>query len=56
MNLASRGQRDLDSGPEAITDSPELAQVRRQARKVYMKSVVLAVSLSALVLMIPTWT
>jgi hypothetical protein len=53
--LASRGQRDMDTGPEAIADDVELAQVRRQARKVHVKSLVLATALVALVLMIPTW-
>lgn len=48
MALASRGQRDLDTGPEAITDAAELVQVRRQARKVHMKSLVLAAALVAL--------
>lgn len=55
MALASRGQRDLDTGPEAITDDSELAQVRRQARKVHVKSLVLTAALLALALMIPTW-
>jgi hypothetical protein len=36
--LASRGQRDMDSGSEAILDAPELAQVRRQARKVHLQA------------------
>jgi hypothetical protein len=53
--LASRGQRDLDTGPEAITDAAELVQVLRQARNVHMKSLVLAAALVALALMIPTW-
>lgn|GEM_PF-1100239 len=45
----------MDTGPEAITDAAELAQVRRQARKVHVKSLVLTAALVALVLMIPTW-
>ncbi len=53
MALASRGQRDMDAGPEAITDGAELAQVRRQARSVQLKSLLLAVTLVALVLVIP---
>lgn len=55
MALASRGQRDLDSGPETIVDSAELAQVRRQARKVHVKSLVLAVALVIVALMSPAW-
>ncbi|MBI3203026.1 MAG: hypothetical protein HYZ29_15920 [Myxococcales bacterium] len=54
MALASRGQRDLDTGPAAITDTAELSQVCRQARKVHLKSLLLATALVALVLMIPT--
>jgi hypothetical protein len=53
--LASRGQRDMDAGPEAITDGAELAQVRRQARSVQLKSLLLAAALVALVLIIPSW-
>lgn len=55
MALASRGQRDLDTGPEAIADAAELAQVRRQARKVHVKSILVAAALAALALMIPSW-
>ena len=55
MALASRGQRDMDTGREAIADASEIAQVRRQARKVHVKSLVLAAALVALILMIPTW-
>ena len=54
MGLASRGQRDMDSGMEAITDAASLAQVRRQARKVQVKSLFLASALVGLVLLIPT--
>ena len=37
MKLASRGQRDLDAGPEVIVDAAEVARVRRQAREVYIE-------------------
>ncbi|HKR07620.1 MAG TPA: hypothetical protein VJS39_00405 [Gemmatimonadaceae bacterium] len=47
MKLASRGQRDMDTGPQRI-DNGELAQLRRQARAVYAKSVVTAVILTIL--------
>ena len=50
MKLASRGQRDMDTGPQAIADAAELAQVRRQARAVYSKSFVSAAVLTALTL------
>lgn len=55
MALASRGQRDMDTGPQAIADAAELAQVRRQARRVHGHSVLLAAALVALALLIPTW-
>ena len=48
MTLASRGQRDMDTGAQAIADAAELAQVRRQARAVYLRSFVAAALLTAL--------
>jgi len=53
VGLASRGQRDLDSGAEAIADSAELAQVRAQARRVNLKSVAAAAVVTALALLPP---
>ncbi|HXI99520.1 MAG TPA: hypothetical protein VNG73_11305 [Gemmatimonadaceae bacterium] len=50
MRLASRGQRDMDSGPEEIADATEQARVQRQARVVYAKSVVTAAILTAVAL------
>ncbi|HEX6627043.1 MAG TPA: hypothetical protein VF105_03730 [Gemmatimonadaceae bacterium] len=50
MKLASRGQRDLDTGPQPIDDSAELALLRRQARAVYVKSILTAVILTVLAL------
>jgi len=49
VRLASRGLRDMDQGPESI-DSVELQQVRRQARAVYIESVITAVILTAIAL------
>jgi len=46
VRLASRGQRDLDTGPQAISDAAELTQVRRRARAVYLKSFVAAAVLT----------
>jgi hypothetical protein len=40
----------MDTGPEQISDSAELQQVRRQARAVYAKSVITAAILTALAL------
>jgi hypothetical protein len=38
---------------EKIEDEAELAQVRRQARKVYIESVVAAIAITMLVLALP---
>jgi hypothetical protein len=53
VGLASRGQRDMDSGAQAIADSAELTQVRRQARKVHVEALLVAVVLTVGVLAIP---
>jgi hypothetical protein len=50
VKLASRGQRDLDTGAQPIDDTAELTQLRRQARAVYAKSIIAAVILTALAL------
>jgi hypothetical protein len=47
--LASRGARDLDGGEESIGDQAVLAQIRRQARKVYLESFALAALVTAAV-------
>ena len=52
MKLASRGQRDLDTGPEDITDAGQLASVRRQARVVHTRSLLGAVIVMGLLLLI----
>ena len=53
MALASRGQRDMDEGAEAIEDADELRRVRAQARSVYRKAAILALALTALALLLP---
>jgi hypothetical protein len=53
VGLASRGARDMDSGEEQIEDSTELRQVRRQALKVNIESVLAAALLTVLCLLIP---
>jgi len=50
VRLASRGLRDMDQGPQPISDSDELQQVRRQARVVYAKSIITAAILTAIAL------
>jgi len=51
VKLASRGQRDLDTGPQPIADKPEVDQVRRQAQAVYIKALISAAILTALALL-----
>ena len=50
MRLASRGQRDMDRGPEQISDAEELRLVQRQARAVYVKSIIAAAVLTGIAL------
>ncbi len=40
----------MDQGPQPISDSDELKQVRRQARVVYAKSIITAAILTAIAL------
>jgi hypothetical protein len=54
VGLASRGLRDLDDGPSAVTEADVDATIRKQARRVYVLSLVTAVALTALVLALPT--
>jgi hypothetical protein len=56
VGLASRGQRDMDAGPEAISDAAELGQVRAQARKVHLEAFVAALILTGLALALPELT
>jgi hypothetical protein len=53
VGLASRGQRDMDMGPEAIVDRDELAQVRAQARTINVQALVTALAVTALALALP---
>jgi len=50
VKLASRGLRDLDTGPQEISDAAEAQQLRRQARAVYVKSIITASLLTAIAL------
>jgi hypothetical protein len=54
VGLAARNQRDLDDGPIDVTDPRELAQLERQARRVYLKSVALATAMVLAFLLVPT--
>jgi hypothetical protein len=51
VRLASRGLRDLDSGPQPIGDAEERVQIQRQARAVYVKAFVSAAILTAIALL-----
>ncbi|MBS2031848.1 MAG: hypothetical protein JST54_28385 [Deltaproteobacteria bacterium] len=53
MNLASRGLRDMDGGPESIAEAETLATVRRQARKVHLEAVAFGLVLAAVVALFP---
>ncbi|MCK6502158.1 hypothetical protein L6R53_01915 [Myxococcota bacterium] len=53
MALASRGQRDMDTGPDRIDDQAVLAQVRRQARRVHLKALALATAMVLASLALP---
>ncbi|MGZ6071431.1 MAG: hypothetical protein ACXWK8_09440 [Myxococcaceae bacterium] len=52
MSLASRGQRDMDTGAEPIADPSERARIERQARYVKLQSLTLAVVLTCLTLLV----
>lgn len=52
MRLASRGRRDLDSGPESIAEPAARHQVRGQARAVYAKALAATIALTAVALLI----
>ena len=53
MLLASRGQRDMDNGVASIGDADELAQVRRQATRVRLHTLIAAVVVTALLMLLP---
>jgi hypothetical protein len=46
VSLASRGARKFGDNEEKIEDKAELKQVRRQARRVILKGVLLAIPLT----------
>jgi len=51
--LASRGSRKLGNHEEKIEDGAELAQVRRQARRVIFRAFLVAFLLTWIVFLIP---
>ncbi len=53
MSLSARGSRQLGDAVEKIEDPRELAQVRRQASQVQLKSLLAAIPLTLLALALP---
>jgi hypothetical protein len=53
VGLASRSSRNLTDKIEKIEDEAELAQVRRQARKVNIKAFLAAIALTLIALVLP---
>jgi len=53
VGLASRSSRNLTDKIEKIEDEAELAQVRRQARKVSIKAFWTAIALTLITLALP---
>ena len=53
MGLASRSSRNITGQEEKIEDQAELAQVKRQARRVNIKSLVAAIVLTLIALALP---
>lgn len=53
MGLAARGSRQLGDQVEKIEDPAELAQVRRQARQVQIKALLVAIPLTLMALALP---
>jgi hypothetical protein len=51
--LAARGTRDMDAGQEQVDDPAALRQINRQARKVFVESILGAALLTALALVLP---
>jgi hypothetical protein len=49
---AARSQRNMDSGPERLVDPRALALVRRQAARVWMRSVVASLVLTGIVVLL----
>jgi hypothetical protein len=52
VRLSALGQRDMDTGAVPIDDPVELAHVRRQARKVHVQSVAVALLLTAVAVVV----
>ncbi|HTA92187.1 MAG TPA: hypothetical protein VK745_21555 [Polyangiaceae bacterium] len=51
--LVAKKARNMDLGDEPVSDESEMQQLRAQAKKVYVQSLLSAALLSALVVMLP---
>jgi hypothetical protein len=54
VGLAARGSRQLGDTAEKIEDPAELAQVRRQARRVQLKALLASIPLTLIALALPS--
>lgn len=54
MRLAARGARETDAGEVTIADAWLAGQLKRQAREVYVEAVLLAITLTGVVLVLPS--
>jgi hypothetical protein len=53
VSLASRGLRNISDKDEKIENPAELKQVRRQARRVLLKGILVAIPLTLIAFMLP---
>jgi hypothetical protein len=53
VRLAAHNVRNMDTGEEAVTDAAELAQIRRQARRVFIEAFAVAAPIAVLLAWIP---
>jgi hypothetical protein len=53
VSLASRGLRNISDKEERIEDEAELKQVRRQARRVIIKGMLVAIPLTLIAFLLP---
>jgi hypothetical protein len=50
--LAARGLRNLDAGEEAIDDSAAIALLRRAAKEIHVRALLLALALTLLAVLV----
>ncbi len=51
--LSTRGQRNMDTGPEPVTDIAEFTQLIRQTRSIFYRSFFYAAALTLISLLVP---